>query len=155
MWKGVLEKPILYIGYYFKKRREEYYKKLMEVRNTGIWEGWIEFFLMGVNKTAEEATKTAGKIINLKDKIITKLYENSISSIYAVKVIDLLFERPVISVKEITEEIEVSKQTANKIVNSFEEIGILNEITDKKRYKKYRFEDYVSIIKKGTEIQTL
>lgn len=152
LWKKALKKPILYISFYFKKNREEYYNKLMEVRNTGVWNGWFKFFLKGVIETAEEATETAKRIIALKDEIIEKLYENSISSIYAVRTIDLLFEIPVVSTNEISKRIKISKQTANKIVNSFEKIGVLKEISGKKRYKKFQFVDYVNIIKKGTEI---
>jgi len=152
LWKKALKKPILYISFYFKKNREEYYNKLMEVRNTGVWNSWLEFFLRGVIETAEEATETAREIIALKDGIIKKLYENSISSIYAVRIIDLLFEKPLISTNEISKKIKISKQTANTIINKFEKIGILKEITGKKRYKKFQFVDYVNIIKKGTEI---
>jgi len=152
LWKKALKKPILYISFYFKKNRKEYYNKLMEVRNTGVWNSWLEFFLRGVIETAEEATETAREIIALKDGIIKKLYENSISSIYAVRIIDLLFEKPLISTNEISKKIKISKQTANTIINKFEKIGILKEITGKKRYKKFQFVDYVNIIKKGTEI---
>jgi len=152
LWKKALKKPILYISFYFKKNREEYYNKLMEVRNTGVWNSWLEFFLRGVIETAEEATETAREIIALKDGIIKKLYENSISSIYAVRIIDLLFEKPLISTNEISKKIKISKQTANTMINKFGKIGILKEITGKKRYKKFQFVDYVNIIKKGTEI---
>jgi Fic family protein len=152
LWKKALKKPILYISFYFKKNRKEYYNKLMEVRNTGVWNSWLEFFLRGVIETAEEATETAREIIALKDGIIKKLYENSISSIYAVRIIDLLFEKPLISTSEISKKIKITKQTANTIINKFEKIGILKEITGKKRYKKFQFADYVNIIKKGTEI---
>ncbi len=152
LWKKALKKPILYISFYFKKYRKEYYNKLMEVRNTGVWNSWLEFFLRGVIETAEEATETAREIIALKDGIIKKLYENSISSIYAVRIIDLLFEKPLISTNEISKKIKISKQTANTMINKFGKIGILKEITGKKRYKKFQFVDYVNIIKKGTEI---
>jgi len=152
LWKKALKKPILYMSFYFKKNRKEYYNKLMEVRNTGVWNSWLEFFLRGAIETAEEATETARKIIALKDETITMLYENSVSSIYAVRIIDLLFEKPLISTNEISKKIKITKQTANTIINKFEKIGILKEITGKKRYKKFQFVDYVNIIKKGTEI---
>ncbi|MCK4329180.1 Fic family protein, partial [candidate division WOR-3 bacterium] len=110
------------------------------------------FFLKGIGEVSEEGTNTARKIIKLKDDLITKLYENSISSIYAVKLIDLLFKNPVIDVKNIVEELNTHRDTANELVKRFEKIGILKEITGKQRYKKYIFSDYVAIIKKGTEL---
>ncbi|MCK4330020.1 Fic family protein [candidate division WOR-3 bacterium] len=151
-WMNILSKPLLYLSFYFKKNRAEYYDFLMKVRTEGVWEKWIRFFLKGIGEVSEEATNTARKIIKLKDDLITKLYENSISSIYAVKLIDLLFKNPVIDVKNIVEELNTHRDTANELVKRFEKIGILKEITGKQRYKKYIFSDYVDIIKKGTEL---
>ncbi len=151
-WMNILSKPLLYLSFYFKKNRAEYYDFLMKVRTEGVWEKWIRFFLKGIGEVSEEGTNTARKIIKLKDDLITKLYENSISSIYAVKLIDLLFKNPVIDVKNIVEELNTHRDTANELVKRFEKIGILKEITGKQRYKKYIFSDYVAIIKKGTEL---
>lgn len=150
-WKGILSKPLLYLSFYLKKNRAQYYDLLMKVRSEGAWEDWIRFFLMGVSETSQEAANTAREIIKLKDNLITRLYENSVSSVYAVKLIDLLFELPVISNKNVVERLKVSTVTANELVRRFVEIGILREITGKKRYKRYIFTDYVEIIARGTK----
>lgn len=84
------------------------------MRREGAWEDWIKFFLKGVSETSQEAANTAREIIKLKDELITKLYENSIASVYAVKLIDLLFEKPVISTKDVVEKLKVSMVTANE-----------------------------------------
>ncbi len=149
-WKGILSRPLLYLSFYLKKNRTEYYDILMKVRRDGAWEDWIKFFLKGVSETSKEAANTAREIIKLKDELITKLYENSIASVFAVKLIDLLFEKPVISTKDIVERLKVSMVTANELVRRFVTIGILREITGKQRYKKYIFTDYVEIIARGT-----
>ncbi|GEM_PF-6059879 len=78
-------------------------------------------------------------------------YENSISSIYAVRLIDLLFKIRIIDVRNITKKLKVSKDTGSQLVNKFEKIGILKELTGKQQYKKYLFKDYVNIIAKGTK----
>lgn len=150
-WKGILSRPLLYLSFYLKNNRAEYYDLLMKVRTEGAWEDWIKFFLKGVSETSQEAANTAREIIKLKDDLITKLYENSVSSVYAVKLIDLLFETPVISTKDIVEKLRVSMVTANELVRRFAKIGILKEITGKQRYKKYLFTDYVEIIARGTK----
>ncbi len=149
-WKGILSRPLLYLSFYLKKNRAVYYNLLMKVRREGAWEDWIKFFLKGVSETSQEAANTAREIIKLKDDLITKLYENSIASVYAVKLIDLLFEKPVISTKDVVERLKVSTVTANELVRRFVKIGILREITGKQRYKKYIFTDYVEIIARGT-----
>ncbi len=150
-WKEILSRPLLYLSFYLKKNRTEYYDLLMKVRTEGAWEEWIKFFLKGVSETSQEAANTAREIIKLKDDLITRLYENSVSSVYAVKLIDLLFEKPVISTKDVVERLKVSMVTANELVRRFDKIGILKEITGKQRYKKYIFTAYVEIIARGTK----
>ncbi len=147
----VLRQPLLYLSYYLKMNREEYYGLLMRVRTEGDWESWVKFFLNGIDTVSQEATATAGEIIRLKQRLIDVLYENRISSIYAVKLIDLLFTKPVIDVKTVTEEFKISKESGNELVNRFEKLHILRELTGKQRYKKYLFHDYTTIISRGTQ----
>ena len=150
-WEEILSKPLLYLSFYLKKNRAEYYDLLMKVRLKGAWEDWIKFFLKGISETSEEAGKTAREVIQLKEELITKLYKNSISSVYGVKLIDLLFQTPLMSVKEVSEKLNISKEAANELVKKFEKIGILKEITGKQRYKKYSFKGYIDIIARGTK----
>jgi Fic family protein len=151
-WKKILSKPVLYLSYYLKKHKNEYYDLLMRVRTDGLWEDWIKFFLERVKESSIESANTARDIINLKESITSKLYGSSISSIYAAKLIDLLFEKPLIEVNDLVKTYKISRESANELVNRFEQIGILKEITGKQRYKKYLFKDYVNIIKRGTEL---
>jgi Fic family protein len=123
----------------------------MKVRLKGAWEDWIKFFLKGISETSEEAAKTAREVIQLKEELITRLYKNSLSSVYGVKLVDLLFETPLMSVKEVSEKLNISKEAANELVKKFEKIGILKEITGKQRYKKYSFREYIDIIARGTK----
>jgi Fic family protein len=153
LWKKILSRPLLYLSFYLKKNREQYYDQLMKTRTDGNWENWITFFLEGIKVTSKEAILTAKNIINLKDSLIEKIYQKSISSIHAVKLIDLLFERPVIAVNDVIERIKISKDTATELVNKFEKAQILKEITGKKRYRRYMFKDYVDLIARGTEIE--
>jgi Fic family protein len=153
-WKEILSKPLLYLSFYLKKKRPEYYDLLMKVRIDGAWEEWITFFLKGISETSEEAAKSAREIIQLKEKLMAELYKSSIASIYAVRLIDLLFEIPLISTKEIIDKLKISKETANELVKKFEKIGILKEITGKQRYKKYSFKRYIEIIARGTKIES-
>lgn len=151
-WKNLLSNPLLYLSFYLKKNREVYYDLLMKIRKEGLWREWIKFFLKGVYETSQESANTAGEIIKLKDKIIYKLYENSASSIYAVKLLEILFDKPLVEVKDVVSKLKIHKDTANELIKSFEKIGILHEITGKQRYRKYIFKDYVNIIKRGTEL---
>jgi Fic family protein len=153
-WKEILSKPLLYLSFYLKKKRPEYYDLLMKVRIDGAWEEWIKFFLKGISDTSEEAAKSAREIIQLKEKLMAELYKSSIASIYAVRLIDLLFETPLISIKEIIDKLKISKEAANELVKKFEKVDILKEITGKQRYKKYSFKQYIEIIARGTKSES-
>lgn len=149
-WKEILNKPLLYLSYYLKKYRNEYYDLLMEIRNKGYWIRWIEFFLKGIIEVSVEAVETARKIINLKDSFTKKLFENKVGSIYAVRLLEILFETPLISTTKAIDKLGAAKTTVHNLIEKFEDLDILHEITGKKRYKKYIFKDYIEIIAKGT-----
>ncbi|HAJ32289.1 MAG TPA: cell filamentation protein Fic [Candidatus Atribacteria bacterium] len=151
-WEKILSHPLLYLSFYLKKNRIEYYDWLMKIRLNGDWEGWLKFFLKGVKEVSEEAANSASKIIILKETILKKLFDKKVSSIYAVEFLNLLFRKPIITSQELIKELGTSKETANQIIKKFEDIEILKEISGKKRYKKYIFSDYINIIKRGTEL---
>ncbi|KAF5410683.1 MAG: hypothetical protein C5S43_04445 [Candidatus Methanocomedens sp.] len=65
--------------------------------------------------------------------------------------LDFLFDRPLVSSSEIVDTLNISTVSVNELVKRFEKIGILREITGKKRYKKYFFANYVDIISRGTQ----
>jgi len=151
VWKEILSKPLLYLSYYLKKYRSDYYGFLEKIRTEGAWEEWIKFFLKGVHVTSAEAAATAREIIGLREKLHEELYSRSIASIYGVKLVDLLFAKPVINVGDVIQGLKVSKETASELVRKFEAAEIITEITGKKRYRKYAFREYVAIVAKGTE----
>jgi Fic family protein len=151
VWKEILSKPLLYLSYYLKKYRSDYYGLLEKILTEGAWEEWIKFFLKGVYVTSAEAAATAREIIGLKEKLHEELYSRSIASIYGVKLIDLLFAKPVINVGDVIQGLKVSKETASELVRKFEAAGILAEITGKQRYRKYVFREYVAIVGRGTQ----
>jgi Fic family protein len=150
--KGILARPLLYLSIYLKEHRDEYYALLQGVRFEGDWEAWLTFFLKGIIDVSHEALATAREIIALKETLIDLLVEHDVRGITAVRLLDLLFARPVITVAEISSSLGISHQPAYDLVTKFEELGILREISGKKRYRKYLFVEYVRIIERGTAI---
>lgn len=146
----ILSQPLLYISYFFKKNRQEYYDRLMVVRKTGDWEQWIKFFLRGIAETSEEAISTAKEILSLKkvcEDMIVKSNNN-----YR-QLLDLLFRYPVIDKQTVAEKLNVSQPTANRIVEQFCDLGILvDQRPESKRYKRYAFTKYLAILSRGTEL---
>jgi Fic family protein len=150
LWKGVLQKPLLYLSYYLKKNRAEYYDLLMKVRLDGDWEAWVKFFLKGIAEVSDEATKTAREIIQLKENLIGVLCRKKIASTYAIRLLDNLYQQPLVTTTDVKKSLNVSNMAALQLVRKFEKAGILKEITGKKRYQQFLFADYLGIIAKGT-----
>lgn len=149
----ILTKPLLYLSYYFKKNRTEYYDRLMDVRKKGDWENWIKFFLKGIAEVADEATSSASAILKLKDDYTKKLYEKESGNGNYQKLLDILFEQPFVKRTDVSELLCVSNPTAGNIIDTFCQMGILEDCTpDRSRNKLYAFGKYIDILDKGTEL---
>jgi len=151
-WKAVMHKPLLYLSYYFKKNRQEYYDRLNMVRNTGNYEQWVDFFLKGVVDIAGSAMDTARQILELQSRHRRLLWKKKISSPIAVGILEQLFYTPVVSIGQTAEQFDISYQAASTIVSQLEKAGILRETTGKKRDKRFVYNDYLDILTEGTKI---
>lgn len=148
----ILSQPLLYLSYYFKLNRQEYYHQLMNIRLNGDWESWVKFFLRGIAEVSDEAIESAKKIIELKERHSFNFKNNNKKNNYQ-RLLDLLFEQPVITKNQVSKMLNIALPTANTIVNDFYDFKILSDITpNKERYKKYIFLDYMAILQKGTEL---
>lgn len=146
----ILAQPLLYLSYFFKENRTEYYDRLMDVRKKGDWESWIKFFLKGVSEISDESTNSAKEIIQLKETLSMEL--SKINPGY-IKLLDFLFESPIITKNELTDALGVSYPTASNMIDCFVNEKILLDITPaQKRGKKFAFFPYLAILNKGTEI---
>lgn len=140
---GVLRAPLLYLSYFFKLHRAEYYDRLMAIRQSGDWEGWLRFFLRGVAETAGEATDTAERIFRLREiHRATVMHELGANGL---KLLSALFQRPVVNVKFVASTLEVSFPTANRLVARFEDLGLLRELTGRRRSRLFRYEPYLRL----------
>ena len=147
----ILSQPLLYLSYYFKLNRQEYYDRLMDVRTKGQWENWIKFFLKGISFISDESTQTAKDIISLKAACERALGEERTGN-YA-KLLDFLFNHPIITKKEAEEELKVSYPTASRILDDFVRRGLLAEKDPaQKRNKQFSFAKYITLLNRGTEI---
>jgi Fic family protein len=151
-WTKSLSRPLLYLSFYLKKYKPEYTEHLNRVRFHDDWEAWLKFFLKGVIEVSENAIQSAREIIALKDSSIKKLIENKVGGMNAIRLLDLLFDNPTVSIREVADELKISPVAANKLVNKMVGLGILQEITGKERYQMFAFVDFIRIIEKGTRV---
>lgn len=149
----ILHRPLLYLSYYFKRNKAEYYDKLMAVRDNGEWEQWVKFFLRGIIEISMESTESARRIDALRLKKVEQINAlSNATSANARKVLDELFVTPRITRARIAEIAEVSDPTAGTLVHQLESLGILvDESPSKKRNKTYVFKEYMDILEVGTE----
>lgn len=143
---GVLHKPVLYLSHYFKRHRQMYYDRLQAVRDNGDWEEWLAFYLRGVAEVSTEATETARRILALREEhraAITSSLGRAAGNGH--RVLESLFDRPIVSVKEVQEVIGTTFAAANTLVARLADLDILAEITGYARNRRFRYEPYVRL----------
>ena len=149
----ILTKPLLYLSYYFKKNRVEYYDRLMDVRLKGDWEGWMKFFLKGIADVSDEAIYTAKQILTMKDQHAVKINQQLKNPSNGLKLLERLFENPMVTINKVAEMLGVSYPTASSLVNDFCDIGLLRSTSQLHRNKRFSYFEYVNILQAGTELK--
>jgi Fic family protein len=148
---GALHEPILYLSLYFKAHRQRYYQLLQSVRETGDWESWITFFLEGVVETATEATQSARQLIALFETDHEKVAGLGRPAASTLRVHQLLQKRPVLSIPAATKELSLSEPTVAKAMEHLVRLGIVREMTGKRRRRVFAYARYLDILNQGTE----
>ncbi|MBU4377154.1 MAG: Fic family protein [Candidatus Omnitrophica bacterium] len=147
-YKDILKKPLLYLSHYFKQNRMEYYDRLTAIRDKGDFESWIKFFLNGIIFVAIEAMEMSHKILALQVKDKAGINEMCRRSKKAAALHDRLFDRPIVSVKDVARMMEVTFPTANDLSARLIRAGILKEITGKTRGRMFAYKSYLDLLKK-------
>lgn len=152
MNSGVLHKPVLYLSYYLKQNRTKYYELLQAIRDTGAWEDWLIFFLRGISEVSVQAAETARRILSLRENHRSLVLEKlGRAAGNGQKVLDHLYERPILSVNEVRDLLNVTYTAANQIVDRFVEIGVLQEITGQARNRRFRYAAYIDLFEPENE----
>lgn len=146
--QGILRQPVLYLSYAIQKHRDEYTRRLQRVRDDGDWEGWLEFLFRAVQETSVQATATARRILELRQRndrwIADKLGKRAGQG---HKLLVLLHRQPVVSVKQISQFTGTTYPPANALVERFVENGLLVEVTGQKRNRFFRYQPYIDILR--------
>ncbi len=146
--QGVLLKPVLYLSYFFKQNRQQYYEQLQSVRDSGTWEDWLMFFLRGVIDVSNQATTTARKVLTLREEhrhTITEKFGRAAANGH--RVLEHLYEHPIVSVVEVQELIGTTYPAANDLVARMVDAGILFEFTGQIRNRKFNYQSYINLFR--------
>ena len=144
--KEVLLKPVLYLSYFFKRYRQQYYEHLQAVREEGTWERWLTFFLKGIFEVSQQATNTARQILSLREQhrqLITDQLGSAAGNGH--RVIEHLYQNPITSTKDIQDLIKTTYPAANNLVIRHVEQGIFQEFTGQKRNRRFIYLEYMRL----------
>lgn len=150
MEKGALNSPALYISYYLKKNRIEYYDRMSEVRNKNNYEQWIKFFLNAIKESADESVETIKKLSELHDENIKKIDTMGRATKNARAVFDYLEQNPIIDIGKTSEELKLAFSTVSLAVNRLVDANILIKTNNANRNRVFAYEDYLAILRKDT-----
>lgn len=144
--RKVLGKPVLYLSHFFERQRQAYYERLQAVRDSGDWEEWLAFFLRGVLDVSAQAAETARRILALREQhrgVVTERLGNAAGNGH--RVLEHLYERPIVSVADVQRLIGKTYATANNLVARMTDCGILQELTGQARNRVFRYRDYIAL----------
>lgn len=143
--RKVLREPLLYLSAFFRAHRPDYYEALNRVRQKDGWEGWVEFFLQGVQRTSESAAARARAILDLQERHRQVIGEHLGRRSYAAGLHELLLRQPIVTSRLVREELSCTAQTAIQALGAFEELGLLRETTGARRNQRYRYDEYLRL----------
>ena len=151
VWRGVLEEPMLYLSAYLKTHQQEYYDRLMQVRNSGNFEAWVRFFLEGVVSVSEQVVSTTKRLQQLERDDTDRLIAANAGQ-EGIRLLRYLMQQPVVMVKDVEKALSVSYSKANTLIAIFEKIAILKQISEGRRNRKFSYQGYIDILSEGTEL---
>ncbi len=150
MEKKVLSSPALYISYFLKKNRIEYYDRMTEVRTKGNYEQWIKFFLRAVAESAEDANETILQLKTLHEKNVTLILQSLKRPANALRLFEYLEQNPIIDITKTAHALDLSFNTVSNTINRLIELGILSANNNANRNRTFAYNDYLDILRKGT-----
>ncbi len=150
-WR-LLTKPLLYLSLFFKRHREDYYRRLNNVRIDGDWEGWLDFFLDGVATIADEAVASARELFALVAVDRARVLAHEGMSVVALRLFELLPRHPVVTVASVMKLVDTTKPTAGRAIELLVVAGVLVETTGKKRDRSFVYRAYLDRLRVGTEL---
>jgi Fic family protein len=148
---GLLREPLLYLSLYFKKHRARYYDLLEVVRKEGDWEAWLEFFLEGVAETAEEAVQTARRLVKLFTTDRSRIEKQGRQTASLLRIHEALKQRPLATLSDAASRSGLSFPSTASAMEALVAMGLVRELTGKKRNRVFTYDKYLAALSEGTE----
>ena len=146
----VLREPMLYLSLYFKTHLQYYYELMNEVRLSGNWEAWLDFFAEAVIVTSTQAVDTARQLVDLANEDRDKISGLGRAAASTLLVHRALMERPITTAGWLVKNTGITPATVNKCLGHSERLGIVRELTSRKRNRVFSYAGYLKIMNQGT-----
>jgi Fic family protein len=148
---GVLREPLLYLSLYLKQNRQTYYELLDRVRREGDWEAWLAFFLEGVMVVAEGAVSTAEQLGEMFRMDRSRIEGAGRRASLALRVHEALKLRPLQSIPAVRDATRLSFPGVSAAMDLLVELGVVRELTGKRRNRLFVYDRYLAMLSEGTE----
>ena len=152
MQAGTLSEPILYLSLYFKQFRSTYYDLLNQLRDFGDWEAWLTFFLEGVVMTARHGVSTAAQLRSQFDDDRRQIQATGRRASSALRAHEAFIRRPLLSIAAVADHADISPSAAAAAVRHLESLGVVNEITGRRRDRLFVYRSYLDILNRGLDL---
>jgi len=149
--RNVLGQPLLYLSAFFEQHRDEYYDLLLKVSSVGAWRKWVEFFLRAVAEQSADAVSRSRRLQALQHSYLQLAREKRLAPM-TTRLVDLVLMKPVISAKTVRDSLKVTPQGARKAIKALVEVGILTEVTGRKRDKAYAAKEILEALDGETTV---
>ncbi len=142
---GLISQPMLYLSAFFEAYRLDYYNRLLAISQRGEWENWLLFFLKGISSQSQDAITRIERLKQLRNAYRERLRTERAAA-RLLQTIDVLFERPILNIRQLEAALGVPYRTAQRYVERLEEIGILREVTGHARNRIYRADEILEVL---------
>jgi Fic family protein len=151
MTERLLTQPFFYFSLYLKENRADYYDALQRVRTHGDWEGWMHFYLVGVEAVARQAAHTSLALRNLFEEDAGRVMKLGRASASTARAYEYLRQRIIISIPRAVQELELAWPTVSSALQRLEQLGIAREITGRSRDRLYAYHQQLTLLDQGTQ----
>lgn len=143
--RGLLKFPLLYLSAYFERTRQEYYRRLLGVTLHGAFEEWISYFLAGVTEQCADAVRRIDRLRDLRASYYARLKERKASSLI-YRLVDLLAERPAVTVTFAAERLGVTHRSANRAITELSSLEILYQPVQRQRNRVFIAREFLATL---------
>lgn len=149
LWQaGAISEPHFYISGYFEAHKDAYLALMRQVSENGDWTAWCEFFLQAVADQARHNLTIAQSISDLYEQM-KPIFSETLSSKWAMTVLDFVFTYPVFRGNQLSERTEISQASASRFLRTLLEskVLLLKEESAGRKSALYSFEPMMNLVR--------